>query len=208
MSKRSSGGRVVLSGMLAIVAAAGAGLLTAALTLGPAKPPAPKAMPEVAYDPSMRTFPASEPVKVEIPAIQVRADVMSVGTTPTAELEVPDVIKQPMLAGWYRLGPTPGEAGSSVIVGHVDSESTGPAVFFNLGKLVPGDVISVLRKDGLLAVFKVNEVKLFPKTQFPHDRVYGEADTAQLRLITCGGELDKKNRNYLSNVVVFASLAA
>lgn len=154
-----------------------------------------------------RALHASEPVRVEIPVIGLKADVISLGATANGELEVPDIARQPMLAGWYKLGPTPGEAGNAVIVGHVDSETTGPAVFFNLGRLLPNDMIGVSRKDGSLAVFKVDSVKLFPKTEFPHDRVYGLSDQAQLRLVTCGGELDRKNKSYLSNVVVFASLA-
>ena len=203
----ANGARIVLSGVLAIVAAAGAGLLAGALTMGPLKPPSPVPMGDGARGAAVSALNASEPVRVEIPAIDLRADVISVGTTPKGELEVPDIAKQPMLAGWYKLGPTPGEAGNAVIVGHVDSEVTGPAVFFNLGKLLPGDLIGVSRKDGTLAMFRVDAVKLFLKTEFPTDRVYGTGDQAQLRLVTCGGELDRKNKSYLSNVVVFASLA-
>jgi hypothetical protein len=48
------------------------------------------------------------------------------------------------MAGWYALGPRPGDPGSSVILGQVDS-GRGPAVFFRLRELRRGDEIKVTR---------------------------------------------------------------
>ena len=48
----------------------------------------------------------------------------------------------------------------------------------------------------------------YPKDAFPTLEVYGNTDHAALRLITCGGQFDASTRNYLDNIVVYASLVA
>jgi len=149
-------------------------------------------------------MPRAVPTKIEIPAIGVDASLLSLGVDNKDELAVPP-LDHAELASWYNLGPSPGEPGSAVIVGHVDSAKIGPAVFFNLGKLKPGDVITVTRQDGTKPEFKVDSVQTYLKTSFPTQLVYA-GERATLRVITCGGQFDKKSRNYLSNVVVFASL--
>jgi len=66
----------------------------------------------------------------------------------------------------------------------------------------------VRQKDGRLAVFRVNSVHQYTKRGFPTARVYGPAPTPQLRLITCGGTFDVQTGHYLSNIVVYATMAA
>jgi len=144
------------------------------------------------------------PTRIEIPAIGVNASLLSLGLDSKEELAVPP-LDRAELASWYNLGPSPGEPGSAVIVGHVDSAKIGPSVFFNLGKVKPGDRITVSREDGTKPAFKVDSVQTYLKTSFPTQLVYA-GERATLRVITCGGEFDKKTRNYLSNVVVFANL--
>ena len=61
------------------------------------------------------------------------AEIVPVGADTTGALEVPP-LDGPTVAGWYRRGVSPGEAGNAVLVGHVDSPA-GPAVFFDLGRL-------------------------------------------------------------------------
>jgi len=81
---------------------------------------------------------------------------------------------------------------------------SGPAVFYQLSSLRPGDRAYVRRADGTLAVFRVTAVRLYPKDRFPAHAVYGSAPDPQLRLITCGGIFDPAAHSYLSNVVVYA----
>ena len=83
----------------------------------------------------------------------------------------------------------------------------GPAVFFRLASLRPGDRAYVRRADGTLAVFRVIAVRTYRKDRFPTAAVYGPAVGSQLRLITCGGIFDPALRSYLSNVVVYAAAA-
>jgi sortase (surface protein transpeptidase) len=111
-------------------------------------------------------------------------------------------------AGWYRYLPTPGEVGPAVILGHVDTASDGPAVFYRLRDLRRGDTITVRRLDGGTAVFTVTQVAQYPKLAFPTETVYGAVDHPALRLITCGGTFDPIHRQYRGNVIAYAALTA
>lgn len=156
---------------------------------------------------SGRDVPARlDPVGVTISAIGVDARVIPLGVTEQGMIEVPP-LRQAHLAGWYRLGPAPGEVGNAVLVGHVDSRETGPGVFFRLGALRPGDRVEVTRSDGSVVEFVVDGVKSYPKTDFPTELVYGPAEVPGLRLITCGGDFDERTRSYPDNVIVFATRA-
>lgn len=148
----------------------------------------------------------SVPRSIAIPKIGVRSPLLSLGLDPKGAMETPEPGPNYNKAGWYRNSPTPGSLGPAVIAGHVDSAKEGPSVFFRLGSLRPHDTILIARADGTVAVFAVDSVRRYPKSQFPSQFVYGNTDHAALRLITCGGPFDRRNRNYLDNIVVFASL--
>lgn len=111
------------------------------------------------------------------------------------------------MAAWYKYSVTPGEIGTSVIEGHVDTYA-GPAVFFRLGALKPGETIDVTLADGDTAIFRVTGVREYLKENFPDKTIYGSTDFAALRLITCGGAFNYATRHYLGSTVVFASLAS
>ena len=157
--------------------------------------------------PAPLVLPASRPVSIAIPAIDVTASVMRLGRAADNTIEVPQ--PRPALRR-RRLVPLladPGELGPSVIVGHVDSAKNGPSVFWRLGTLRKDDRVKVTRTDGSVATFEVDEVRLFRKKAFPTELVYGNTDHAALRLITCGGPFDSAG-HYRDNVVVLASLVA
>lgn len=151
-------------------------------------------------------LPPSDPVAIDIPAIEVRSALQYVGLTAQQTMEVPAPGPYYDEAAWYRYSSTPGSLGPAVIVGHVDSAAQGPSVFFNLGDLRPGQEVMVTRADGLVAIFRVDGVRVYPKDDFPTQLVYGDTDHAALRLITCGGPFDQATGHYLDNVIVFASL--
>ena len=130
--------------------------------------------------------------------------VSALGLNPDRTVQVPASFQEP---GWYRLGPAPGQVGSAVILGHVDSYQ-GPAVFFRLRSLRPGDRVEVSLADGVTAHFVVDAVAMYPKKQFPARRVYGSHGYSALQLVTCGGAFDTSTRSYLSNIVVYTSLVA
>lgn len=145
---------------------------------------------------------ASDPVRVDIPRIGVHSRLLSLGLQHDGSLQVPP-LSQAQLAGWYDKGPTPGEPGPAVIVGHVDTKK-GAAVFFDLARLKPGDMVNITRKDGMVAAFSVDSVEHVSKAHFPTKRVYGEVPFAGLRLITCGG--DFKGHSYTGNTIVYGHL--
>ncbi|MYW01015.1 class F sortase [Streptomyces sp. SID3343] len=149
---------------------------------------------------------SSPPVRIKIDRIDVNAPFVGLTLGSSGVLNVPPPTDR-NLAGWYKDGVTPGARGNALVLGHVDT-MTGPAVFWGLGSLKPGDVVEVTRADASVAKFAVDSVESFPKDDFPDDRVYGKTQDAQLRLITCGGTYDKKSKDYKDNVVVFAHLIA
>ncbi|GAB4102479.1 class F sortase [Micromonospora taraxaci] len=197
--------RRTLPAAVALLAVSGLGLITVGLTADPATPPRPPADAPRRTEPApdLVPLPRAAPVLVQITAIGVRAEVVPVGADAAGVLEVPP-LDRPTLAGWYRHGVSPGEMGNAVLVGHVDSPA-GPAVFFDLGRLRAGEQIQVTRADTQVATFTVDDVRAYPKEHFPTTLVYGPADTAALRLITCGGRFDAATGNYVDNVVVFAT---
>ncbi|MGD0219491.1 MAG: class F sortase [Acidimicrobiales bacterium] len=147
----------------------------------------------------------SVPVALDIPAIDVAAPLTSLGLNPDGTVQVPSEWQE---AGWYRLGPTPGQLGAAVILGHVDSVS-GPAVFFRLGALRPGETANVTLADGVVAHFVVDAVDVYPKNSFPARSIYeASPGRATLQLVTCTGEFDASTHHYLSNLVVYTSLSS
>ncbi|MEV7405316.1 class F sortase [Streptomyces sp. NPDC091267] len=147
----------------------------------------------------------TRPLQITVPGIFIQAPVITLGLDKKGHLGAPPLSK-PRVVGWYQNGPSPGDAGTSLIVGHRDTE-TGPAIFLNLNALHRGDTVKVARADRRTAVFTVDEVKTYTKDNFPDDKVYGTTGRPELRLMTCGGKFNKKN-GYSANVVVFAHLTS
>jgi LPXTG-site transpeptidase (sortase) family protein len=150
------------------------------------------------------TPPAALPVSVDIPAIGVRSELITLGLNPDGTLAVPAPGPDYDKAAWFDGSPRPGDIGPAVIEGHVDSAANGPSVFYRLGDLVVGDQVEVTREDGTVVPFEVYDVRVVPKADFPTFDVYGNTDGPELRLITCGGPFDGAAGSYLDNVVVFA----
>lgn len=147
------------------------------------------------------------PVRICIPAIGVQADVMQVGLNPDHTIEVPP-LSEVGTAAWYKYSPAPGVLGPSIILGHIDSAQAGKGVFYDLGRLHVGDRISLLRADGMVAMFRVDKVAEYPKSAFPTQAVYGNTNRPAIRLITCGGPFDPSAGSYLDNIVAFGTLVS
>ena len=156
-----------------------------------------------------RAFPVlkpSFPIRLSVKSIGVQAPVMRVGLADDGSIAVPELAKHNQ-AGWYDRGPTPGQFGPAILVGHADTK-TGPSVFHDLVKLRPGARIEITREDRSTAVFEVNSVEHFDKGKLPIDRVYGDYSRPVLRLITCGGQWRGGSIGYSDNVIAFASLVS
>jgi len=152
---------------------------------------------------------AAQPWTIAVPAIRVAAGLMTLGVpsgpagADDLSLPVPPLAKAAIDAGWYQFTSVPGAAGNAVIVGHVDTY-VGPAVFYNLYQLRPGDSVYV-DTDGTRQRFDVTSVRELPKPSFPMNQVFGSTDRHVLWLITCGGEFDYQTGHYLDNIVASAT---
>jgi hypothetical protein len=199
--------------VFAIFAFFGGGVLLATyagVTPKPATPGAAALPAEPTQRPppvGVRPLGRSVPVHIDISSIKVHAPVESLGLAADGTVQVPP-LSQPNLTGWYRGSVTPGQTGNAVIFGHVDSHSSGTAVFYHLGNLKPGDLVSVTRTDRSVAVFRVYGIASFTKSKFPTTRVYGPNSKPELRLVTCGGAYDAKRHEYAKNVVAVATMVS
>jgi sortase (surface protein transpeptidase) len=203
------------------VAAAAAGLVIAAIAVGgfafsaqtgrpalrptlpqhhSALPPIP--MGKVAAAPPAQAQQVARPVRLAIPAINVRTRLIRLGVTRSGAMQVPATTK---VAGWFTGSPRPGAPGGAIIAGHIDSY-LGPGIFHDLSAMQRGMRVYVRRADGTTAEFRVTSVRSYLKTKFPRRLVYGPTPNAQLRLITCGGTFDHATGHYLSNTIVYATL--
>ncbi|MBQ1033954.1 class F sortase [Micromonospora sp. C97] len=151
--------------------------------------------PSVAAAPT----PHGPPTRVRVPHIGVDSPLTVLGLDGAGALIPPTDFDT---AGWYGGGPAPGDTGPAVLAGHLDSRR-GPAVFARLGELRPGDLVEVWR-GGQRLPFRVTGSLRTRKDQFPTAVVYGPTPGAELRLVTCGGDFDRRRGHYVDNVVVFA----
>ncbi|MCX4990683.1 MULTISPECIES: class F sortase [unclassified Streptomyces] len=162
--------------------------------------------PEVRLPPALKPLGNARPQRVDIPSMGVQAPVVARGLDRRGGIDPPPY-EQPGVVGWYAAGAKPGAAGTALMVGHVDTE-TRPAVFYKLSAVKPGDTVRVVRDDGTVAEFTVDDVQVLARDHFDARQAYGERQSgrAELRLITCGGTFDRTSGSYTANVIVSAYL--
>jgi hypothetical protein len=168
------------------------------------RPPAATTTPKSVADgfKSSRGFPVvAVPTRIRIPRVGIDSSLEHLGKAADGSIALPS---KAALAGWYAGGPRPGQPGPAVIIGHVDWDH-GPAVFFRLTELRPGDEVDVDRADGSTARFTVTSRRQVPKDRFPTDLVYAPSLDPSLRLVTCGGSFNRSVHSYRDNVIVFAA---
>jgi hypothetical protein len=145
--------------------------------------------------------PVADPVGIRIDAIGVDAPVIPVGLEPDGGMEIPEDVQE---IGWYSPGVRPGELGSAVLSGHVDSHVQGRGAFFELRQLGVDDLVTVTHADGTERTWRVVAREQYAKDQLPIDQVFvWGGDREQLVLITCGGDFDRSIRSYDDNIVVY-----
>ncbi len=144
----------------------------------------------------------SDPVRLRIPKLFIDTNFVPLGIDANNEIEVPKGYTE---VGWYTYGPTPGELGPAIVLGHVDSKN-GPGVFLFLGQLKVGDLVYVDRVDGSTATFRVTTMERYDRSNFPTEKVYGNIDHAGIRLITCSGTYSHETNEYNRVLVVYGEL--
>lgn len=147
-----------------------------------------------------RTVHRAAPVSLRIERLGISSSLVDLHLKANGALQVPADFAR---VGWYVGSAHPGDPGPTVLVGHVDSYR-GPAVFYRLHELRPGDIIAVGRADRTQARFVVQRVLKVPKRAFPTRLVYVGDGRPSLRLVTCGGAFDRRSGHYLDNTVVLA----
>ena len=140
------------------------------------------------------------PVRLRIPSINVDSAIEYVGLTSAGAMDSP---LGPAEAGWYMLGPRPGEEGSAVIAGHSGWRNNIPAVFDDLYKVKIGDKIYVKDDTGATITFVVRELRTYKPTADAFDVFSSSDGKAHLNLITCTGFWNKILKSRSDRLVVF-----
>jgi hypothetical protein len=141
------------------------------------------------------------PIRIRLASIDVDAAIVPVGVDGGGEMAVPEDVRT---IGWYRFGPGPGAAGSSVLAGHVDDRVQGRGAFYRLTDLAAGDPVLVRLADGRELRFRVSDVERIEKSQLPTGELFARTGPPRLTLITCGGEFDRAAGHFRDNVVIRA----
>ncbi|MEU9435763.1 class F sortase [Streptomyces sp. NPDC048252] len=162
--------------------------------------------PDAELPPAAKPLGQALPQRIDIPDLDVQAPVVARGLDTEGGIDPPP-FDQAGVVGWYAAGAKPGARGTALLVGHVDTE-TRPAVFYKLSTLKAGETVRVVRDDGKVAEFTVDDVEVVQRDRFDARQAYGprQPDRAELRLITCGGTFDRVSRSYTANVIVSAYL--
>jgi hypothetical protein len=152
----------------------------------------------------------SAPVSIDVPALSISSDL-----GPARGIDQSGAVDDAPLSGpiwslpwWYDEGSSPGQEGSAVILGHVDSAigTGGLGVFFRLGDVRTGEGIDVGLADGSITHWVVTSKQLYDDAAFPDALVYSVSGHPTLRLVTCGGSFDWQTHLYQSALVVTARL--
>lgn len=143
------------------------------------------------------------PVRLSIPKYHVTAAIESVGLDSKKRMDIPRNFND---VAWYNLGFKPGQKGSAVIDGHVDTPTGAPAVFATIASLQSGDYIQVIDSQDKTYTFTVTTVVTYPFDQLPLEKIFNTTDKPRLNLITCAGTWDKLNKNYSDRTVVYAEV--
>jgi hypothetical protein len=141
-------------------------------------------------------------VRLLIPAIGVDAPIEKVGVDAEGRMATPS---RPDHVAWFAPGAAPGDAGNAVIDGHLDW-TNGPAVFWHLDQLHPGDEVVVVRADGSRLRFLVGRSAQYPFDAAPPG-LFTHVGPPGVALVTCSGDWDRARSTYLTRLVVFATLA-
>jgi len=169
-----------------------------------AAPAAPSAAPASTPAPSLAPAtpapqPPAIPTRLRIPAINVDAAVEQLGEAPDGSMEAPTKWED---VGWFDRGFLPGQPGSAVIAGHLDS-TTDRAVFWDLGRLKPNDEVIVDMSNQTELHFTVLSQATYPYDKAPLQQIFGPASKPLLNLVTCHGTFDRASSNYDQRLVVY-----
>jgi len=157
--------------------------------------------------PSVQPYsvPATHPKQLIIDKLDVKANILSVGTLSSGALDAP---KTAWNVGWYKQSALPGlGVGALLIDGHVNDALNSPGVFYHLNTLTSGDRLQIIRGDGQVFIYSVTEVDQVPTEQVNMAKMLQPITPGQegLNLITCGGVYNYTLHTYSDRVLVYAT---
>jgi sortase (surface protein transpeptidase) len=188
MSRRRSAAAVVVAALLALLATACASGTDGAAT-------------SLAAGQQSDAGPVSG-YTLTIPKLHESSPLVGLGLNPDKSIQVPP-LSDPMQAGVYTKGPMPGQGGPAVVLAHINADGK-PGFGADFHTLTAGDRIDVATPTGPVS-FAVTRTTTVPKAEFPTAAVYSDTPGPELRLITCGGTLDRSAHNYLGQTIVYAT---
>jgi sortase (surface protein transpeptidase) len=148
---------------------------------------------------------ATQPAAIQVPTAQIDAKIEILNIV-NGTMENPT---GPWVVSWYQQTADLGMIGNVVLAGHVDYWNVGPCVFYNVRNLTEGDEITLTGDDGKTYTYAVQTNDTYDVQQLIGGKlaeVVSPTSTAMLTMLTCGGEFDYVNGEYLSRTVVRAAL--
>ncbi len=149
--------------------------------------------------PTVSPVPPSDapPARLLIPKIDVDAPLESKTVDTDGVMPMPS---GPEVVAVYDMSTYhPGEehrvgfGGNAILSGHVDYIRYGPAVFWDLSELKPGDEVEVRLDDGTVYHYAVVWNEKWPEEDIPWDRVFEMNGRDAMTLLTCAGSWDGHN---------------
>jgi sortase (surface protein transpeptidase) len=186
------------------VTSVGAPTPTPASAASAASPAPTGSLPALTARPAAPRADASRPAprRLRIPSVGVDAAIVPVGVDASGSMAIPREVDA---VGWYRFGPTPGDAaGAAVVAGHVDSKDQGPGALLPLREAGVGDRVTVSTADGGTVAYRIVGRETIVKKRLPVERLFARDGSPRLVLITCGGPFLPELSSYRDNLVVVA----
>ena len=167
---------------------------------GPSGATAPTSGGSSSQKPDVAKQQDTAPTRLSINSLAVSAPVVPTGVTRAGNAQIP---RDGDVVGWYEFGSAPGDAtGSTVLIGHRDTQAEGPGVLFDLDTITPGDVLTV-RSGSTSLRYEVVALRSIDKDGLP-DSLFRRGGPPQLVVITCGGAFIPEAGGYQENLFAVA----
>lgn len=143
--------------------------------------------------------PVFAPKDLRIPGIGLDATIQQLHIV-DGVMESPD---DPWKVGWYSQISFPGQGANVVMAGHKDFQNVGPAVFWDLSMIEPGNEIILTSANGQTLTYVVDQTnELLAST--PPSEYTAQVGNETLTLITCAGSY--VDGAYVERLIVRASI--
>jgi LPXTG-site transpeptidase (sortase) family protein len=159
--------------------------------------PGPSPTPDAQFPPGS----AAAVTRIVIPDAAINAPIVVKGVDNAGVMIAPDNATD---VAWYDFSAKPGFGGNAVFAAHVDYINVGPAVFYNIKDLEPGDLIEVHQEDGTIVRYGVTVKQQYDVASAPVQEIVGATPKESVTLITCSGEFSSISHQYDKRLVVRA----